>query len=126
VPLSAQDLDELAAEYYYAGNMRQPSFRERELIVAGWRERLAVDGELAIRRPKGCDECFGAGYRGRLGLYEVLEGTPAIRHLIRTQAAAAEFQRTAIAEGMTNLKQDGIEKVLRGLTDMMQVRSACI
>ncbi len=126
VPLAGQELDELAAEYYYAGNMRQPSFREREAIVAGWRERLGEGGELAVWRPKGCDECYGAGYRGRLGLYEVLDCTPAIRHLIRTQAAAAEFQRTAIGEGMTNLKQDGIEKALRGLTDMMQVRSACI
>jgi type II secretory ATPase GspE/PulE/Tfp pilus assembly ATPase PilB-like protein len=126
VPLAGQELDELAAEYYYAGNLRQPSFREREAIVAGWRERLGEGGELAVWRPKGCDECYGAGYRGRLGLYEVLDCTPAIRHLIRAQAAAAEFQRTAIGEGMTNLKQDGIEKALRGLTDMMQVRSACI
>jgi type II secretory ATPase GspE/PulE/Tfp pilus assembly ATPase PilB-like protein len=119
VPLSGQELDELAAEYYFAGYARQPSFREREAIVADWRKRLG-GGELAIWRPKGCDECISTG------LYEVLEGTPAIRHLIRIQAAAAEFQQTAIAEGMTNLKQDGIEKALRGLTDMLQVRSACI
>lgn len=126
VPLAATELDELAAEYYYAGHFRQPSFKEREAIIAGWREKLGVDGELALWRPQGCAECFGAGYKGRLGLYEVLEGTPAIRHLIRTQASAAEFQHTAISEGMTNLKQDGIVKALRGFTDMMQVRSACI
>jgi type II secretory ATPase GspE/PulE/Tfp pilus assembly ATPase PilB-like protein len=126
VPLAGADLDELAAEYYYAAQLRQPSFAERDAIVSNWREHLGKDGELALWRPKGCDQCQGAGYKGRLGLYEVLEGTPAIRRLIRAQASAAEFQHTAIGEGMTNLKQDGIKKALRGLTDMLQVRSACI
>jgi type II secretory ATPase GspE/PulE/Tfp pilus assembly ATPase PilB-like protein len=126
VPLPKAELEELAAEYYYASHLRQPSFAERETIAADWRKRLGKDGELALWRPKGCEQCNGAGYRGRLGLYEVMEGTPAVRRLIRTQASAAEFQQTAIGEGMTNLKQDGIQKALRGLTDMLQVRSACI
>jgi len=126
VPLAGPELEDLAAEYYYAAQMRQPSFAERDAIITEWRERLGKNGELALWRPKGCDQCQGAGYKGRLGLYEVLEGTPAIRRLIRNQAAASDFLHTAIGEGMTNLKQDGIRKALRGLTDMLQVRSACI
>jgi type II secretory ATPase GspE/PulE/Tfp pilus assembly ATPase PilB-like protein len=126
VPLAGTELDELAGEYYFSGKMRQPSFAEREIIVAEWRRTLGHDGELALWQSKGCDQCGGAGYRGRLGLYEVLEGTPAIRRLIRSQASAADFQQTAIAEGMATLKQDGILKALRGKTDMLQVRSACI
>jgi type II secretory ATPase GspE/PulE/Tfp pilus assembly ATPase PilB-like protein len=126
VPLAGSDLDDLAAEFYYAGHQRQPSFHEREAIVGAWREGLGEGGALSLWRPKGCDECMGVGYRGRVGLYEVLEGTPAIRHLIRTQSAAAEFQTVAISEGMTNLKQDGIKKALAGQTDMLQVRSACV
>ena len=126
VPLARADLEDLAAEYYYAAQMRQPSFGERDAVIADWRTHYGKDGELALWQPKGCEQCQGAGYRGRLGLYEVLEGTPAIRRLIRSQASAADFLHTAIGEGMTNLKQDGIQKALRGLTDMLQVRSACI
>jgi type II secretory ATPase GspE/PulE/Tfp pilus assembly ATPase PilB-like protein len=126
VPVDKADLEELAAEYHYAAQLRQPSFAERDAIIAAWREHLGRNGELALWRPKGCEQCEGAGYKGRLGLYEVLEGTPAIRRLIRSQASAADFLHTAIGEGMTNLKQDGIRKALRGLTDMLQVRSACI
>ena len=126
VPLVGADLDDLAAEYCFAATLRQPSLSEREVVVGEWRRHFGRDGELALWRPKGCERCQGAGYKGRLGLYEVIEGTPAVRRLIRTQASAAEFQQTAIAEGMTNLKQDGIHKALRGLTDMLQVRSACI
>ncbi len=126
VPLAGTDLEDLAAEYYYAGSQRQPSFREREAIVAGWRERFGKNGELALWRPRGCDQCFGVGYRGRFGIYEVMEVTPEIRRLIRNQADAAEFLRFALSSGMTNLKQDGVNKALRGMTDMMQVRSACV
>lgn len=126
VPLAGAELEELAGEYHYAGNLRQPSFAEREAIVAGWRRTAGRNGELALWQAKGCEQCQGTGYRGRLGLYEVLEGTPAIRRLIRSQASAADFQRTAIGEGMSTLKQDGIVKSLQGKTDMQQVRSACI
>jgi type II secretory ATPase GspE/PulE/Tfp pilus assembly ATPase PilB-like protein len=126
VPLIGADLDDLASEYCYAALLRQPSYSERDTIISEWRHRFGRDGELALMRPKGCERCQGAGYRGRLGLYEVLQATPAIRRLVRSQAAAADFQQTAIGEGMTTLKQDGIHKALRGLTDMQQVRSACI
>ena len=126
VPLTGAELEDLASEYYYAARTRQPSYAERDAIIAEWRQHLGRNGELAMGRPKGCDQCQGVGYKGRLGLYEVLEGSPAIRRLIRNQAAATEFLHTAIGEGMTNLKQDGIRKALSGFTDMQQVRSACI
>jgi type II secretory ATPase GspE/PulE/Tfp pilus assembly ATPase PilB-like protein len=125
-PLGRADLEELAVEYYYAAQTRQPSFAERDAVIADWRKHFGKDNNLALWQPKGCDQCQGVGYKGRLGLYEVLEGTPAIRRQIRSQASAADFLHTAIGEGMTNLKQDGIRKALRGLTDMPQVRSACI
>jgi type II secretory ATPase GspE/PulE/Tfp pilus assembly ATPase PilB-like protein len=59
-------------------------------------------------------------------LYELLQATPHLRHLIRQQSAASEYLAAGVADGMRTLKQDGIEKVIRGVTDMIQVRSACI
>ena len=65
-------------------------------------------------------------YRGRIALFELLVANPAIRALIRNGASAGEFLRVAIGDGMHTLKQDGIEKILMGKTDLLQVGSACV
>ncbi len=64
-------------------------------------------------------------YRGRTGLYELLQNTPSLRHLIRRQSSTSEYLGAGVTDGMLTLKQDGIEKVIRGVTDIMQVRGAC-
>jgi type II secretory ATPase GspE/PulE/Tfp pilus assembly ATPase PilB-like protein len=74
----------------------------------------------------GCDACGGTGYKGRLGLHELLIATDPIKKHIQEHSRVAEIVRTALDEGMRTLKQDGIEKVLQGLTDMHQVRAVCI
>ncbi len=83
-------------------------------------------GEFTLYRQAGCPECSGTGYSGRLGIFELLEGTDAVKKNIQERARVSELLATALSEGMRTLKQDGIEKVLRGITDMQQVRSACI
>ena len=77
------------------------------------------------RHAVGCKECR-EGYKGRIGLYELLHTTPQLRHLIRQQSAASEYMKSGVADGMLTLKQDGIEKVMAGITDMVQVHRACI
>ncbi len=83
-------------------------------------------GEFTLYRQTGCPECSGTGYSGRLGIFELLEGTDAVKKNIQERARVSELLATALSEGMRTLKQDGIEKVLQGITDMQQVRSACI
>ncbi|HXZ97208.1 MAG TPA: ATPase, T2SS/T4P/T4SS family, partial [Burkholderiales bacterium] len=90
--------------------------------------RLFADsgGQFTLYEPGSCQECDGSGYRGRVGLHEMLVGTDALKRNIQEHAHVAQMFATALEDGMRTLKQDGIEKVLMGLTDMHQVRAVCI
>jgi type II secretory ATPase GspE/PulE/Tfp pilus assembly ATPase PilB-like protein len=77
-------------------------------------------------RAVGCDKCGHTGYRGRLGIHEVLECTNDLKSLIKRRADTDHIREQASGDGMTTLKQDGILKVLRGLTDIHEVRRVCI
>ncbi|MGH8671367.1 MAG: GspE/PulE family protein [Burkholderiales bacterium] len=83
-------------------------------------------GQFVLYKPKGCDECNNTGYKGRIGLHELLVGSDEIKKNIQEHARVAEMLVTALAQGMRTLKQDGMEKVLQGHTDMFQVRAVCI
>ena len=93
-------------------------------LLAHWRERFGVDGRLMQYRHHGCDACGGSGYRGRLGIHELLVADDALRTLVRRRASAAEMFQLALQAGMRTLRQDGIEKVLAGLTDLPEVLAA--
>ena len=66
------------------------------------------------------------GYRGRLGIHELLVNSRALKALIQTRARVEDIQKVAQVEGMLTLKQDGIEKALQGKTDLAQVRAVAI
>jgi type II secretory ATPase GspE/PulE/Tfp pilus assembly ATPase PilB-like protein len=83
-------------------------------------------GNFTLYRATGCDACNKTGYRGRVGLHELLVGSDTVKKHIQEKSRVAEIVTTALSEGMRTLKQDGIEKVLQGLTDIQQVRSVCI
>ncbi|OIQ79803.1 type II secretion system protein E [mine drainage metagenome] len=85
-----------------------------------------ANGQFTLYRPVGCKKCDHTGYKGRIGLYELMEGTPAIKKNLQNRAHVTEMFATALEDGMRTLKQDGIEKVLRGITDIKQVRAVCI
>ncbi len=121
---SQRELEDIAGEYYHSAHNKMPSMGERESIMQKWRESYGENGKIYLRRPVGCKSC-SAGYKGQIGLYELLQATPAVRRLVRSHAAASEYLSAGIAEGMLTLKQDGIEKVLRGITDMVQIHAAC-
>jgi type II secretory ATPase GspE/PulE/Tfp pilus assembly ATPase PilB-like protein len=82
--------------------------------------------DLKLYRPEGCEECSGTGYKGRIGIHELLYGSDEIKRLIKKQAGSDIILEQAIKEGMTTLKQDGIMKVFQGITDMAEVRRVCI
>jgi type II secretory ATPase GspE/PulE/Tfp pilus assembly ATPase PilB-like protein len=83
-------------------------------------------GLFTLYRKKGCNTCGESGYKGRLGLHELLIGTDAMKKLIQEHARVAEMVAVALEEGMRTLKMDGIEKVFQGITDIAQVRAVCI
>ena len=82
-------------------------------------------GKITLFRAHGCEHCDGTGYQGRIGLYELLVADAATKRLLQSKARAAEVASAAIAAGMRTLRQDGIEKVLQGVTDMQQVGAVC-
>ncbi len=82
--------------------------------------------DFKLYKPKGCEACGGTGYKGRVGLHEMLVGTDPMKKLIQEHARVAEMLAVALEEGMLTLKMDGMEKVLQGVTDMFQVRAVCI
>jgi type II secretory ATPase GspE/PulE/Tfp pilus assembly ATPase PilB-like protein len=81
---------------------------------------------LRLYRPKGCPKCTNTGYKGRMGIHELLVASDEIKRLIQKRRPVEDLRRQAIQEGMTTLLQDGIQKVLQGLTDFKQVRAVCI
>ncbi len=87
---------------------------------------IKYDDDLFFYRTKGCDACSGTGYKGRLGIHELMEGTPAIKQMIKSQANSEELFSQAMSEDMTTLKQDAIIKSLAGLTDINEIRRVCV
>jgi type II secretory ATPase GspE/PulE/Tfp pilus assembly ATPase PilB-like protein len=87
---------------------------------------IEYSSDMKLYRPKGCDVCSGTGYRGRMGIHELLEGTPAIKRMIKNEANTEQIFEQGAKEGMTTLKQDGIYKVLMGLTDLSEVKRVCV
>ena len=81
---------------------------------------------LLLYAPVGCEECLQTGYKGRMVIHELMEGTPRIKQLIKERASLEILLAQALREGMTTLKQDGIWKVFAGLTDISEVRRVCI
>jgi len=97
-----------------------------EAIYKEWVSRYAKDGKFTLYKAKGCPACSDTGYRGRVGLHELLVGTDPVKKLIQEKARVAEILACALNEGMRTLKMDGIEKIMQGITDIKQVRSVCI
>ncbi|MEA3438347.1 MAG: GspE/PulE family protein [Thermodesulfobacteriota bacterium] len=87
---------------------------------------IKYSSDLTVKRCGSCEVCSGTGYKGRLGIHELMEGTPALKKLIKKQASTEELFALAKKEEMTTLKQDGILKVFSGITDINEVRRVCI
>ncbi len=80
-----------------------------------------VDGDVRTWEPKGCPRCSGTGYKGRVGLYEVMQVTEEIRSLALQRRPADAVAEVAVAEGMDRLRDDGLAKVRDGVTSVAEV-----
>lgn len=96
-----------------------------DAVLKKWQSQYANNGVFTLYSAGGCEECENQGYKGRLGLHEMLMASPNVKRLIQTRATVTEIQAAGISEGMRTLKQDGLEKVLQGHTDINQVRAVC-
>ncbi len=122
---SDEELEPLVREYCLAGDGKAPSTTERFHLIDRWRKEFSDGGPLTGIRAVGCSVCR-SGYSGRLGIYELLVVTREMRRLIRENASTGDVFRQAINGGMKTLLQDGIEKVVQGLTDIKEVRAVCL
>jgi type II secretory ATPase GspE/PulE/Tfp pilus assembly ATPase PilB-like protein len=120
-------LEEYSTELVNTLTWKKDPAEAMKVLHAEWRKLFADDkGQFTIYAPAGCEKCSGTGYRGRVGLHELLIGTDPVKKAIQEHARVAELLAIALDEGMHTLKQDGMEKVLQGITDMHQVRAVCI
>lgn len=88
-------------------------------------ERLGMaDGPRLFWRGKGCEKCRQTGYYGRIGVFEVLPVTEAIRQAILRQAPASDIKRIAVREGMQTMRDDGLSKAKAGITALEEVLRA--
>ncbi len=78
-------------------------------------------GTFKLYKGKGCGTCNGTGYKGRVGLYEVMEISEGIRDLIMVGATSVEIKRKALEEGMLTLRMSGLEKIKAGITTIEEV-----
>jgi len=127
---TAEEIKALLAEYAEELKATESWSKRPDALKAlyeEWKTEFGdKDGRLVLYSPAGCAKCGNTGYRGRVGLHELLIGTDAIKKDIQDHARVAKLFATALENGMRTLKQDGIEKVLAGLTDMAQVRAVCV
>jgi type II secretory ATPase GspE/PulE/Tfp pilus assembly ATPase PilB-like protein len=81
---------------------------------------------MKLYRAVGCDKCNKTGYKGRIGLHELLIADDRAKKLIQERARVAELFSASVESGMRTLKMDGMEKVMLGMTDLKMVRQVCI
>jgi type II secretory ATPase GspE/PulE/Tfp pilus assembly ATPase PilB-like protein len=109
-----------------------PSRGEYQALAAGYGEEafaqldIPYDGDFKLYRGRGCEACQQTGYKGRMGIHELLITTDTIKSRIHARATAAELRHVARDQGMTTLVQDGIGKVLQGWMDYSQVKAVAI
>ena len=120
-------LAEYSEELKNTATWKKDPLAATKALYADWVKLFADDkGQFTLYGPVGCEKCSGTGYRGRVGLHELLIGTDAVKKAIQEHARVSELLAICLEDGMHTLKQDGMEKVLLGITDMHQIRAVCI
>jgi type II secretory ATPase GspE/PulE/Tfp pilus assembly ATPase PilB-like protein len=119
---SDDEIEELLADWRHAfqGDDAPPADEVRE----AWRKRYTSAGKWVAYSAPGCDHCDRTGFKGRAPLHELMTVSRELRHLIQTGSRAELLQRQAMADGMRTLRQDGIEKVMSGVTSIAEVRAS--
>jgi len=100
---------------------KQPLETARETLKAAGFRDSDLEGDWKPYGPIGCERCLGSGYKGRVGIYQLMPITPAIEALILGNGNAMEIAAQAEAEGVNSLRRSGLMKVKQGLTSLEEV-----
>ena len=120
-------LNEFCEELMNTEPFKKDAKGAMEAVYKDWVKNYGNEkGQLTMYKPVGCDACGGTGMKGRLGLHELLIASDRMKKAIQEHARVAEMLAICLEEGMRTLKQDGIEKILMGLTHIKEVRTVCI
>jgi type II secretory ATPase GspE/PulE/Tfp pilus assembly ATPase PilB-like protein len=119
-------LAEYAEELRHSSAWKADYAGEAKKLYDSWVKLYGSDGRLKFYKAVGCDKCNKTGYKGRLGLHELLVADDHLKRLIQERARVGELFSAAVETGMRTLKMDGLEKIMLGMTDLKQVRSVCI
>jgi type II secretory ATPase GspE/PulE/Tfp pilus assembly ATPase PilB-like protein len=123
-PASSERIEELLDDYLHAfGTREDDAGRQRNAVRDVWLRRYGREGRLHAYTSVGCKHCGGTGFKGRVGIHELMVMSKTLRRLVQTGARAEELQLAALQEGMRTLRQDGIEKVLAGHTTVEEVHA---
>jgi general secretion pathway protein E len=90
-------------------------------VVAAVRDQLHIPGEENWLRAEGCSSCQGTGYRGRLGIYELIDLTPELQREVLANRSAADLWEVARSQGVRSLREDGLIKASRGWTSVEEI-----
>jgi type II secretory ATPase GspE/PulE/Tfp pilus assembly ATPase PilB-like protein len=117
---------EYAEELRHSKAWKEDYAGESKKMVDQWLQSYGEGGQLRLYKAVGCDKCNKTGYKGRVGLHELMVADDAAKKLIQERARVAELFAAAVEGGMRTLKMDGMEKVMMGMTDLKMVRQVCI
>jgi type II secretory ATPase GspE/PulE/Tfp pilus assembly ATPase PilB-like protein len=121
-----QFMNEFTSDLRHTDPWKKDPTGEAKKLYEYWLKEYGKEGKLVFCRAKGCDACGGSGYKGRVGLHELMVATDPVKKMVQERARVADLFVKCVEEGMSTLKMDGMEKVMMGLTDMKQVRAVCI
>ncbi len=119
----SHDEYELLVKEYIQGTSLSPEEGHRRLLAAASPAAEGAQSCISVRHAVGCKLCGGRGYKGRLGIYEILENDGDMRRKIQTRAPTSEIFAEASKAGMRTLRQDALEKVVAGQIDLKQART---
>jgi type II secretory ATPase GspE/PulE/Tfp pilus assembly ATPase PilB-like protein len=122
----ARTICQACKEHYH------PTQEEYEALAHAYGEEafatlnIPYQRDFSLFRGRGCEVCHQTGYKGRIGLHELLVATDEIKSLIHARAPVPELLKTAVTQGMHTLVQDGIMKILQGWTDYKQIQAVAL
>ena len=92
--------------------------------LAGLEQKIPLpklDKTLKLKRGRGCPDCLGTGYKGRIGIFEIIQINEQMERLINSSPSHIQIKDLAVKEGLINMYQDGLIKVLQGITTTEEV-----
>jgi type IV pilus assembly protein PilB len=102
---------------------KQPADIPREALLRAGFQKTDLDGSWTPYKPVGCDLCKGTGYKGRVGIYQVMKISDELNRIIMTNGNAIDIAEQAQREGIRDLRQSGLLKVQQGMTSLEEVEA---